>query len=85
MPDIRSTSRATLICAACLLVAPMALAQSRASLDRSVLPIQPPPAPAITAEDARGAPLPGVFSVTAPEGAPEGWRFRLQVEVVLQR
>lgn len=39
-------------------------------MDRSVLPIQPPPHTPVTIMDARDAEKPPVFSVEAPEGAP---------------
>ncbi|WP_276389605.1 arylsulfatase [Eudoraea chungangensis] len=39
-------------------------------MDRSVLPIQPPPHTPVTIMDARDADKPPVFSVEAPEGAP---------------
>jgi arylsulfatase len=52
------------------LCAQMALAQEATSVDRTILPIQPPAAPAFTELDARDAVMPAPFSITAPEGAP---------------
>ena len=39
-------------------------------LDRSILPIQPPPHTPVTIMDARDAEKPETFNVKAPEGAP---------------
>jgi arylsulfatase A-like enzyme len=39
-------------------------------IDRTVLPVVPPPTPAITVLDARNATAPPPFRVTAPQGAP---------------
>ncbi len=45
-------------------------AASTQEMDRTVLPIQPPPQPAITELDARNATQPDTFEVKPPEGAP---------------
>ena len=45
-------------------------ASNEFEIDRSVLPIQPPPREAVTIMDARDAEKPETFEVTAPEGAP---------------
>jgi hypothetical protein len=49
---------------------PPAQVASRGAIDRTVLPVQEPPAPTITEIDARNATAPPRFEVKAPEGAP---------------
>ena len=67
---VRSWSEAVMIGLLSALCAQMALAQEATSVDRTILPIQPPAAPVFTELDARDAVMPAPFSITAPEGAP---------------
>lgn len=61
---------AVLISAAAMWLAQMAFAQEQGQIDRTILPIQPPVLPPITAIDVRDATLPKQFSVSAPDEAP---------------
>lgn len=61
---------AVLISAVAMWLAQMAFAQEQGQIDRTILPIQPPVLPPITAIDVRDATLPKQFSVSAPDEAP---------------
>ena len=66
---MKKLSLSLIVVATTLLLTPIASAQDK-QLDRTILPIEPPPHKNITTMDVRNAKAPKRFVVKAPDGAP---------------